>query len=423
MTIFRLIAASAVLSSVLCSGQPTYSKEVSRIFQAKCQQCHRDNDIAPFALKDYDTAVAWSLDISRVVDAGIMPPWKPKPGYGEFRDNFALSADERQTIVDWVAAGAPQGDAADMPDPLPDTGDWVLGDPDLVLAMPQSFTPARGKDVYRCFVLPGSFDTTQYASAFDLVPGARSIVHHVLLFADSKGQAEKLEGQDGQPGYDCFGGPGIDIGLNSVLAGWAPGQRPHLLPDGIGVELPKGARVVMQVHYYPIGRTAPDLTKVGVYLSKKDIQQRLFNVPLLNDKFKIPANAQGFEVNYTLPIIPLLEGKVISVYPHMHLLGTEIRVDVTDAKQNTNPMIYIDKWDFNYQGPYTLAEPLVVKSGSTVKVTCKYDNSDANPRNPNNPIVPVGWGERTTDEMCLAFLGVTLDYEKFLPLHKVNPSR
>src|SRR6478672_6906815 len=227
-----------------CWSQPTYSKEVSRIFQAKCQQCHRDNDIAPFALKDYDTAVAWSLDIARVVDNGSMPPWKPVAGYGEFRDAFPLSAEERQTILDWVAADTPQGDPTDLPDSLPERGEWALGTPDLILPMTQEFTPPRGKDVYRCFVLPATFDTTQYASAFDVLPGARSIVHHVLLFADTKGEGAKLEGQDGRPGYDCFGGPGIPLSINSVLAGWAPGQRPHLLPDGIGVELPKGSQIV-----------------------------------------------------------------------------------------------------------------------------------------------------------------------------------
>jgi hypothetical protein len=245
----------------------------------------------------------------------------------------------------------------------------------------------------------------------------------VLLFADTKGQAEKLDGQDGQPGYDCFGSPEIDLSINSVLGGWAPGQRPHFLPDGIGIELPKGARVVMQVHYYPVGRTAPDLTRVGVYLSKVDIQQRLFNIPVLNTKFEIPAGAESYPVNASLAVLPLLDGKIISIYPHMHLLGRQINVEVTDAQKDTRPLIYIDNWEFQWQGPYTYVEPVTVKSGSTIKLTCTYNNSDSNPNNPNNPIVPIGWGERTTDEMCLAFLGVTLDYEKYLPLIKVKPKQ
>lgn len=421
MTTSRVLIVLACVTALPCFGQPTYDREVSRIFQAKCQQCHRDNNIAPFALKDYDTAVAWSLDIQRVLTNRLMPPWKPVAGYGEFRDSFALSDDDRQTVLDWIAAGTPEGDPSELPDPTPDGGQWVLGDPDLVLSMPQEYKPPRGKDVYRCFAMPGTFDSTQYASAFDVLPGARKIVHHVLLFADTKGEAAKLEGQDGQPGYDCFGSPGIALSINSVLAGWAPGQRPHFLPDGIGIELPKGSQVAMQVHYYPNGFTEPDITSVGVYLSKKDIQQRLFNIPVLNSSFTIPADAEDQQVKAAFPVLPFLDGKVITVYPHMHLLGTKIQMEVTDSQQNTRPMIYIDNWNFNWQGPYTYVEPMTVKSGSTIKLTCTYNNSASNPKNPNNPIVAVGWGERTTDEMCLAFLGVTFDYEKYLPLKKVNP--
>lgn len=423
MTLCLRAAATLLLVTGITFGQPTYSKEVSRIFQAKCQQCHRDNDIAPFALKDYDTALAWSEDIKRVVSEKIMPPWKPVAGFGEFRDSFALSSEERQTILDWIAAGAPQGEAADMPDPSPDRGLWALGEPDLVLSMPKEFNVPRGKDVYRCFVLPGTFDNMQYASAFDVLPGDRKLVHHVLLFADAKGDAAKLDGLDGQPGYDCFGSPGIPLSINSVLAGWAPGQRPRLLPDGIGVQIPKGSQVVMQVHYFPVGRSGVDLTRIGVYFSQKDIQQTLYNIPVLNTGFKIPANAEQAQVNANFLVLPFLDAKVITVYPHMHLLGTRIKVEVNDAKQNSTPLIFIDSWDFNWQGPYTLADPLAVKSGSTVKLTCTYNNSESNPKNPNNPIVPVGWGERTTDEMCLAFLGVTLDNEKLLFPRKVTPRR
>jgi hypothetical protein len=409
-----------VTCAVRSGAQPTYAKEVSRIFQAKCQGCHRDGDIAPFALKDYDTAVLWAGDIRRAVANRVMPPWKPVPGHGEFRDSYALSDDERRTILDWIENGMPAGDPNDMPEPLPDKGEWPLGEPDAVLSMTQQYTPPIGSDVYRCFVLPTKFDKTQYLSAIDVAPGNRQIVHHVLLFADTKGTADQLDGQDGQPGYTCFGGPGIPLSLNSSLGGWAPGQRTHFLPDGIGVEWPKNSKIVMQVHYFPIGRTGPDQTRIGLYFSKVDIQQRLFMIPILNTTFTIPPGSDKYDVKAQFPVIPFLDGKVIWVYPHMHLLGREINLEVTDIFGETRPMIYENDWDFNWQGAYTYVDPLVVKSGSTIKLTCTYNNSDTNLKNPNNPLAPVRWGERTTDEMCLAFLGVTLDYEKLLPLRKVS---
>lgn len=401
-------------------GQPTFSKDVARIMQAKCAQCHREGDIAPFSVSSYETVAGWADDIKRVINDKIMPPWKPVEGHGEFRDSFALTADEKQTILDWVDAGAPQGDPVDMPAPLENKGAWPLGDPDVVAQMPVTFTPPRGSDVYRCFVMPVTFDTTKYLSAIDVSPGNRQIVHHVLLFTDTSGQAEKMDGQDGQPGYSCFGGPGFQLTLNGSLGGWAPGQRSRFLPEGIGIEIPKNARIVMQVHYFPVGRTGPDQTSVGLYFSKVDIQQRLFMLPVVNTSFKIPANAASYDVKASFPVLPLMDGKIIWIYPHMHLLGRKINAEINDPGGKVRPLIYEDNWDFNWQGSYTYVDPVVVKAGSTVRLTCTFDNSDGNLRNPNSPIVPVGWGERTTDEMCLAFLGVTLDYEKLLPLHKVN---
>jgi copper type II ascorbate-dependent monooxygenase-like protein len=414
----RSLLVLAALASVTAFGQPTFSKEVSRIMQAKCGQCHRDGDIAPFSVATYATVSAWSDDIKRDVSGGVMPPWKPVAGHGEFRDSFALTDDEKQTILDWIDAGVPEGDPADMPAAADDKSPWPLGDPDQVLSMIQEFTPPRGTDVYRCFVLPANFDNTQYLSAVDVLPGNRQIVHHVLLFTDTTGQAAQMDGQDGEPGYPCFGGPGFALQLNGTLGGWAPGQRSRFLPDGIGIEVTKGARIVMQVHYFPVGRTGPDQTQVGLYYSKKDIQQRLFMIPIVNQTFKIPAGESSYNVNAQFRVTPLLDSKVIWVYPHMHLLGRKINVDVTDSKGNVRPMILEDNWDFNWQGSYTYTEPMAVPNGSTVKLTCTFDNSDTNPKNPNNPLVDVTWGERTTDEMCLVFMGVTLDYEKLLPLRR-----
>ena len=351
-----------------------------------------------------------------------MPPWKPARGFGEFRDSFALTDEERQTIIDWVAAGAPQGDPADLPDPTPDRGTWVLGEPDLVLAMPQEFNVPRGKDVYRCFVLPGTFDTAQYASAFDVVPGDRKIVHHVILFADTKGEAAQLDGQDGQPGYDCFGSPGIPLWINSVLAGWAPGQRPRLLPDGLSriAEGRAGCNAGPLLSRGP-RRHGPH-ARGGLPFSE-GCAATGFQHSSVEYWFQDSGQcgSGGGERDVSRAAILRCDGdhRVSAHAP----ARDEDQSRSHGCKREDHPLIYIDNWDFNWQGPYTLANPLAVKSGSTVKVSCTYNNSESNPKNPNNPIVPVGWGERTTDEMCLAFLGVTLDYEKLLVPRKVTSRR
>lgn len=429
----RLSIAFVCLSGLAAAlqAQPTYSKDISRIYQAKCQICHHDGDIAPFSLNNYDDAVNWAFDTRRAVLNGTMPPWKPVEGYGNFRDNYSLTADEKQAILDWIANETPQGEPTDLPDPVEYNGAWPLGDPDLTLQMPQSFTPVVGADIYRCFVLPETgLDKNTYLTALDVMPGNRKLVHHVLLYADTTGTAVKMDGKDGNPGYDCFGGPGLPVDTTNILAaldslsglgGWAPGTRAHFLPDNIGILLPAGARIVMQVHYHPYGLTGPDQTQIGLYYMRTAIKKRLYHIPVVNMDFTIPPDTVK-DVVATFPPVPLpFSAKAITIFPHMHLLGQKIKADLIEQNGKTTPMIYEDKYDFNWQGAYTYVDPITIPNFSKVKVTCTFDNTANNPKNPNNPLVPVGWGERTIDEMCLAFVGVTLDVDPFTILRSIQP--
>lgn len=425
MRLAAVIASCLLASPVLSAFEgeaaaPTYYEKVAPILRDKCELCHRENDVAPFALPDYDTAVTYSKDIKRVVSTGKMPPWKPVAGHGEFKGSFALTEDERSTILAWIEAGTPAGDEANKLAPVENKSEWALGYPDRVYSMLQSYEPPVGQDVYRCFVIPTDFEETRYVKGIDYLPGDRGIVHHVLLYADTQGIGDRLDAEDPEPGYSCFGGPGIDIGLStlkSLLGGWAPGQRPHLMGDDLGVEIPKGAKLIMQVHYYPVARTAPDQTRIGLYLHESKPKNTMFMVPVLNQSFEIPPGADSYQVNETFPpsslstlfdVLHLLEPtKIATVYPHMHLLGQQIKVDITDRRGEViAPLIYIDKWDFKWQGSYDYVEPLQIKSGNRVKLTCTYNNSESNVWNPNNPLIPVRWGEKTSDEMCLVFLGV-----------------
>ena len=429
MTSRRLLLSLLALAFVpaILSAQPTYSNEVAHIFRAKCEQCHRDGDIAPFALKDYSAASTWAYDIRRVISSGVMPPWKPRPGAQHFRNDFSLSDDEKQTIFDWVDAGSPEGDPADLPEPITNKSPWTLGYPDQVISMSQPYTPAIGSDVYRCFVLDPGIDKTSYLSSIDVLPGARSIVHHVLLYAELPDQAGKyasdaLDGKDGDAGYTCFGGPGFNINASNIkalLGGWAPGTRPYLLDEQYGMELGAKAKIVMQVHYFPVGRTDTDQTQIGLYYTKKKPQQTVLDIPLIQDKFRIPAGASSYDAptySLTLPLW-IDDVKVIWAYPHMHLLGRKISIDVTLADKAKISGIAIDDWDFNWQGAYAYVTPLAVPGGATISLNCNYDNSADNPKNPNNPLVPVTWGERTTDEMCVGFVGlVSPKLELLLPI-------
>ncbi|MFO0284211.1 MAG: peroxiredoxin, partial [Acidobacteriota bacterium] len=336
-----------------------------------------------------------------------------------FKGAFALKPEEKADLLSWVAAGTPFGNEADLPEKREQPSGWLLGEPDLVVRMPQPYTPARGKDIYRCFVLPTGLDADQFVSAVDIDPGNRRIVHHVIVYLDSSGEAEKLDARDEEPGYDCYGGPGFDIGGSNIqslllngytLGGWAPGARADRLPQGIGMKLGKAARIVLQVHYYTGGRTGEDQTAVGLYFNQERVEKQLYYIPVVNTRLNIPAGNANYTVSAEFPVFPGLEMRVINAFPHMHMIGKRIELERQASGVRTRMML-IDQWDFNWQGAYTYVEPIRMPAFSQVNLRCTYDNSANNPRNPNNPLKNVRWGEGTEDEMCLAFLGVV--FERF----------
>lgn len=397
---------------------PTFNKEIVRIFQDNCQVCHHPGEVAPFSLMDYESARLFSDFIKDAVESGYMPPWKPT--VGSFSNERELELFEIDLISEWVDNGAPEGDPRDLPEPLVFSDDWTLGEPDLVLQIPQ-YEPGRNLiDDYRCFSIPTGLTEGEQVEAVEVRPGNRKVVHHVILFPDPLNQSAALEAQqnDGQPGYTCFGDPGFSNfsgGLLSLLTqdaaflgGWAPGNRPQTMPDGIGQRVSPGGSMAIQIHYHPDGTPQVDDTRVGLYFRDTPQPKELIYLPLVNTEFTIPAGARRHVVTQEFTIPFGLQATVYSLLPHMHLLGREIQMEVT-VNGRTETVIRIDDWDFDWQDTYWLREPLTLPAGSTVMLTAVYDNSEDNPRNPNRPPIPVGWGDGTNDEMALIFVGFTLD--------------
>jgi uncharacterized protein (TIGR03437 family) len=388
---------------------PTFTKEVVRIFQKNCQTCHHPGDIAPFSLMTYKEARPWAQSIREQVILRKMPPWKPAPGCGDFRDPRGLSNEEIQTIVAWVDAGAPEGNQADMPAPLEFPDGWALGAPDLIVSPDTDYTPPTQGDMYRCFSVPVTgLRGDRWISALSVRPGNPRIVHHVIAYPDSNGVSAQLDAADPDPGYTCFGGPGFDT--SDFLGGWAPGSRGYFAPQGAGIKLSNNSRVVIQVHYHPTGVQETDRTPVGLYFAKSPVRKQLQALPLLNNRFEIPAGAKHYEVTASYTIPPFISAQMWVVTPHMHLLGRKIKVELNrPGAFGPDCLVNIEDWNFNWQGTYLYNNPIELTSGSSLKLTTIFDNSTDNPLNPNNPPKPVRWGEETTDEMSLAFIGFTLN--------------
>ncbi len=407
-----LLGLLSLAVSAMAADPPTFSGQVVRIFQSQCQSCHHAGDIAPFSLMDYESTKAYAQKIKTRVMDHTMPPWKPAPGIGDFRGARILSDQEIETIRQWADAGAPEGNPKDLPPPLSFPDGWSLGQPDLVLSMDQ-FSVSPGNDVYRCFSLDPALTRDRYVSAVEVRAGNRSIVHHVLLFGDPAAESKKLDDQESGPGYTCYGDARISAPDDSFFGGWAPGVRASYLSGGTAMRLKAGSRIAMQVHYHPREAAATDQTRIGLYFTDGPVDKLYRVLFMINTTFVIPAGNPHYEVRGSLPFnIPVpFDVHIVTIAPHMHLLGREIRVQATLPDRSTVSLIYIPDWDFDWQAIYEFNVPVAIPALTRGEFTAYYDNSASNPRNPNSPPKDVRWGEQTTDEMAVVFFGYTLDSE------------
>jgi mono/diheme cytochrome c family protein len=387
------------------SARPTYAGEVAAILGKNCLECHRKGQVGPFALETYEQARKRADDIATVAEDRKMPPWKAAPQASpRFKHDRSLSGADIATLTAWAEAGAPEGDPARAPAPPEFPADWKLGTPDLVVEMPAEFAiPAEGGDIYRCFVIPSELAEDKYISAIEYQPGNRRVVHHMLGYVDTSGKGRKRDEAEDGPGYTCFSGPGIEI--HGDLGGWAPGMEDSHLPDGVGRFLPRGSDVVIQVHYHPDGKPETDRSRIGIHFSRTPVKQTLHWSAAVKFDLKIPAGASNFEAKAGWPVP--VDVEALAVTPHMHMLGRDMRLWVTFPDGRDLDLINIPDWDFGWQNAYYFDKPITLPKGTVLKLVAHFDNSEANPHNPNKPPKDVTWGEATTDEMCIGFIGLT----------------
>jgi hypothetical protein len=415
-SLLGILSVSLVMGAgVARASAPTFNKDVAPILWKNCAGCHRPGEVGPFSLLSYKDAARRAGFLAEITESRRMPPWKAEQGFGEFHDERRLTDVEIRTIADWAEAGAPEGDSKDQREAPRFPEGWQLGTPDLVLKAPASFeVPAVGRDIYRCFVIPIPIDSDKTVAAIEFRPGNRKVVHHALLYLDSTGAARKKDEADEGPGYSSFGGPGILP--TGGLGGWAPGAMPRFLPEGMGKILRKGSDLVLQVHYHPDGKPEVDQSVVGIYFNKTPARKLVAGLAVRSRTIDIPAGEKRYHVAARSAPLPV-EAQAIGVSPHMHYVGKEMKVVAETPDGKTIPLIWIKDWDFNWQGQYQYRAPITLAQGTVIKLDAYYDNSAENPRNPSSPPRRVGWGEQTTDEMCL--LGVQLVTENRADLLKI----
>ena len=400
----KLTILILLTTTTVAAGAPTFNHDIAPILFTNCTGCHRPGEVAPFPLLTYQDAAKRAPLIATVTASRYMPPWKAEPGYGHFQDERRLTDRQIALLRDWAKNGAPEGDASEKPAPPQFAAGWLAGKPDATVTVPKPFSVAAdGQDAFQCFVIPLGFDADRFVKTVEFHPGNPHVVHHALFFLDTSGEARRLEAKSSGPGYTCFGGPRI-LPAGS-LGGWAPGATPEPLPDGMGYAIPKGADLVVQIHYHPSGKAETDQSSIGLTFTSES-PKGLTNFVLKAGNIDIPAGDAGYEAT-DWGVLPQ-DVELVGIIPHAHLLCKDMKVEAHLPDGKVEPLIWIKDWDFNWQGQYRFAETLKLPKGTRLEMRYVYDNSDNNPHNPSHPPKRVTYGEQTTDEMGFAFLQVAL---------------
>jgi hypothetical protein len=377
---------------ILPDRELTWYRDVLPIVQARCQECHVAGGIAPFALTTYADAQAMHTSMASAVAARRMPPWMPDDSCVSYVGSRRLSQTEIATLTAWSEAGAPEGNPADAPPPPVASG--TLPSVDATLSAGADYTPTSvPADDYRCFILDPALTQDRDVIGYDITPGVRAQVHHVILYVATKASAQSKDDSEAGLGWTCFGGSGTSS--SKMLGGWVPGSGATRFPQGTGIRLKAGEVLVMQVHYNTSERLPQaDRTVAKLQYSPQPVTTLASIVALANGGFSIPPRSTDYSAT-AATTVPSNAVQVYGVLPHMHTLGKSIRVENVTTGQC---FVNIPRWDFHWQQLYFFTQPIRPGSLSRLRLTCTWDNYTDR---------TVTWGESTTDEMCLNYFYVT----------------
>ena len=402
------------------NADPTFAEDVAPIFYKNCTACHHSGGQAPFSLVDYDSARAKTDEIYDAVSVGDMPPWHAAGPHGVFRNDRRLAEPDRETILRWVQSGAKPGDFSKLP-PRPEyPSSWTIGTPDFVVAMPDAFTvPASGTVEYQYFQVPTNLTEDKWVQAIEIMPGAREVVHHVLIFARVPAPASAA--QQGAPATprpagapavrplllrnpahaihdaprsDTLHAPPQQTGV--LIATEVPGTSVIEFPEGTALRLRAGTVLTFQMHYTAHGHEMKDRTRIGFRFAKGVPDEEIFASHFFNGALHIPAGAKDVavpaEIGFSQPV------KIWGLMPHTHLRGTRWQYKLQRPDSATEVILDVPHYDFNWQTYYMFAKPLEVPADSKILSMAWYDNSASNKHNPD-PTKDVWWGDQTWEEM------------------------
>jgi hypothetical protein len=375
----------------------TFNRDIAPIIFKECSPCHRPNQPGPFNLLTYLDARKRAREIAEVTSKRAMPPWLLEQGYGEFKDERRLTEAQIHLIGEWVATGCAEGNAADLP-PLPQWPErWQLGEPDLVLKIPEPYTLAEsGRDIWRTFLIPAPLRTNRFVRAMEFRPGNKC-VHHAAMRFDRTPQSRLRDESDPGPGFGGITPPDTARPPAGHMLNWLPGRTAYKSPEGLAWPFEKGADLLVQLHMQTTGKPEIVQPTIGFYFTDRPPTNHLFVFPLMVRTIDIPAGVSDYQIkdSYRLPV----DVRVLWINPHAHYLAKEMKGFARLPNGTQKWLFLIKQWDFNWQADYSYREPVLLPKGTEVGMEYTYDNSDANRHNPNHPPRRVQFGQQSDDEM------------------------
>jgi hypothetical protein len=436
----RLIALrKAILPILTCLitvagssvAEVTFSQDVAPILYKRCVNCHRPNDIAPMSFVTYQQARPWAKAIREAVLTRRMPPWHADPAHGAFVNDPRLSEAEIEVIRAWVGAGAPEGNPRQLP-PAPEiSSDWRIGAPDVIFPIPEEHViAADGPDEYVDFLdIPTHFDHDVWISAVQLRPGNNKVVHHAHVFVDPP-KTKSSESSNNPGVWERFSykdqgllfvkadapvvndgcrefGEGAFIGerpreQRHVFTTYVPGKDPEVYPEGFAKLIPAGSTVGFEIHYAKVtGKRETDRTQVGFRFARKPPQRILRRLDVDNVLFRILPGEPNQDVTSCYNFDQ--EVRLLSYTAHMHVRGKDMRFELMRPDGVKETLVFIPRYDFNWQIEYKVQDPVPVPKGSRLIITAHFDNSPNNRSNPD-PSKTIRWGMPTSSEMASGWL-------------------
>ena len=362
----------------------SYAREAAPILSAKCVVCHTEGGIGPFAMSSYEVVKGFSPMIREVLRTRRMPPFHADPHYGAWKNDMSLSDAQVKTIVNWVEAGAPRGAGEDpLKKVRPQLAEWPMGKPDVIVTIPAYDVPASGLVDYQDRSIPTHLTEGKWLRA-TAWKGASPTVHHALAGWIPETPAD-----------------GRGFSWNTSMGGYGPGGEANLSPPSTGTYLPPGGSFAFQMHYTPVGKPTRDETQVGLYFYKDAPKYILRQASVTDFSIELPAG-EGLRRERAYLEFPH-DALLYGTQPHCHsrCYSTKLTIRYPDGKQKV--LLNQPRYDFGWQRECLFKNLFPVPAGSVLIAEYVYDNSTANPANPD-PKHNVVFGEQTSEEMLFTFV-------------------